>query len=197
MHRMFRLIPLMLLIVPVLASAATYRIDSAHTYPQFDIRHLQFSMMHGQFNHTTGTITMNRAKHIGIVDVTIDVRSIDTGDTQRNKDLLAPSFFDADKYPTITYHSTKVVYHGKSAATVRGNLTIKGHTRPVTLKVTRIHCAANPLGKGTRCGFDAKARINRMQFGVSGEPGVIPDSVYLVINTDAVAPPKSQRDKED
>lgn len=183
-----------LLAAPVLAFGATYKIDSAHTYPQFDIRHLQFSMLHGQFNHTTGTITMNREKHLGSVEVTIDVKSIDTGDAQRNKDLLAPSFFDVGKYPTITYKSTKVVYHGKDAATVQGKLTIKGHSRPVTLHVSRIHCGPDPFSKGTRCGFDATAEINRTQFDVSGDPGLIPNSVALVINADAVAPPHSKED---
>ncbi len=194
MKKISGLILSVLLAAPVFAFGATYKIDGAHTYPQFEIRHLKFSMLHGQFNHTTGTITMNRAKHLGSVEVTIDVESIDTGDAQRNKDLLAPSFFDAGKYPTITYKSTKVVYHGKDAATVQGKLTIKGHTRPVTLHVSRIHCAPDPFSKGTRCGFDATAEINRMRFGVSGDPGFIPNSVALVINADAVAPPHAKED---
>ncbi|MGH8127447.1 MAG: YceI family protein [Gammaproteobacteria bacterium] len=186
------LVLMTLLAVPALAQAATYQIDSAHTFPQFEIRHLSFSMLHGQFNHTTGTITMNRAKHLGSVNVTIDVGSIDTGNDQRNKDLLAPSFFDVQKYPTMTYHSTKVVYHGKDAATVYGKLTLKGRTKPVTLMVTRIHCAKNPLGSGTRCGFDASATINRTTFGVSGDKGFIPNKVYLTINSDAVSTAKSK-----
>jgi len=181
------LILMSLVALPAMAQAATYQIDSAHTFPQFEIRHLNFSMLHGQFNHTTGTITMNRAKQMGSVDVTIAVDSIDTGNAQRDKDLQAPSFFDAAKYPTITYKSTKVVYRGKDAATVYGKLTIKGHTHPVDLKVMRIHCASNPFGGGTRCGFDASATIDRTDFGVSGDPGMIPDTVYLVINSDAVS----------
>lgn len=187
MRKTSRLILAFLLAAPIAAQAATYQIDSAHTFPQFEIRHLQFSMLHGQFNHTTGTITMNRAKHMGSVNVTIDVSSIDTGNARRDKDLMAPSFFDAKKYPAITYHSTKVVYRGKDAATVHGKLTIKGHTRPVELKVMRIHCGPNPFGGGTRCGFDASATIDRTNFGVSGDPGMIPDTVYLVINCDAVS----------
>jgi len=187
MKKIAGLILMALVAVPALARAATYQIDSAHTFPQFEIRHLNFSMLHGQFNHTTGTITMNRAKKMGSVEVSIAVDSIDTGNAQRDKDLEAPSFFDAAKYPTITYKSTKVTYHGKDAATVHGNLTIKGHTQPVELKVTRIHCASDPFSKGTRCGFDASAKIDRTAFGVSGDPGMIPDDVHLVINADAVS----------
>ena len=194
MRRIPGLILMIALAAPALAFGATYKIDSAHTYPQFDIRHLQFSMLHGQFNRTTGTITMNRAKHIGSVEVTIDVKSIDTGNAQRDKDLLGASFFDAAKYPTMTYKSTKVVYRGKDAATVYGKLTLKGHTRPVELHVSRIHCGPDPFSKGTRCGFDATAEINRTHFGVSGDPGFIPNSVALVINADAVAPPHAKED---
>lgn len=194
MKKMTGLILMTLVALPALAQAATYQIDSAHTYPQFEIRHLKFSMLHGQFNHTTGTITMNRAKRMGSVEVSIAVDSIDTGDAQRDKDLEAPSFFDAAKYPTITYRSTKVVYHGKHAATIHGKLTIKGHTRPVALKVTRIHCGPDPFGGGTRCGFDASTKIDRTAFGVSGDPGMIPDTVYLTINCDAVSGAKSKGD---
>jgi len=187
MKKIHGLMFMALVAVPALAQATTYQIDPAHTYPQFEIRHLSFSMLHGQFNHTTGTITVNRAKQMGSVEVTIAVDSIDTGDAQRNKDLEAPSFFDAAKYPTITYRSTRVVYHGKDAATVYGKLTIKGQTRPVMLKVTRIHCGPDPFSAGTRCGFDASAKINRTAFGVSGDPHMIPDDVHLVINADAVS----------
>ncbi|MGH8225479.1 MAG: YceI family protein [Gammaproteobacteria bacterium] len=179
---------LLLLAAPA-AFAATYKIDSAHSFPQFEIRHLDFSLLHGQFNHTTGTITMDRAKKLGSVNATIAVDSIDTGYAQRSKDLLAPSFFDAAKYPTMTYRSTKVVYHGKDAASVYGNLTMKGVTKPVTLKVTRIHCAKNPFGAGERCGFDATADIKRSDFGVSADLPVIPDAVHLVINVDATSAP--------
>ncbi len=172
------------------ALAATYTIDSAHSFPQFEIRHMSFSLIHGQFNHTTGTITMNRAQELGSVHVVIAVDSIDTGHAQRDKDLLAPSFFDAAKYPTMTYDSTKVVYHGKTAATVYGKLTMKGVTRPVELQVSRIHCAKDPFSAhGTRCGFDATANIKRSRFGVLGDLPVVPDNVHIIINVEAVARP--------
>ena len=177
---------LLLLAAPA-AFAATYQIDSAHTFPQFEIRHLSFSMLHGQFNQTTGTITMDRAKGLGSVNVNIAVDSIDTGNAQRNEDLMAPSFFDAAKYPTMTYRSTKVVYRGKDTATVYGNLTLKGTTKPVTLTVTRIYCGKNPFGAGERCGFDATADIKRSDFGVSADLPMIPDAVHIILNADVVS----------
>ena len=168
------------------AQAATYTMDTAHTYPQFEIRHLAFSTLHGQFNHTTGSITMDREKNLGAVEATIDVNSLDTGDAARDKDLKSPLFFDATKYPTMTYKSTKVIFHGRDRATVEGDLTLHGVTRPVALQVTRIHCGVSPIIKKEVCGFDAVGELKRSDFGMKAYLPVIPDKVRLIINTDAV-----------
>lgn len=192
---MFRtsLVVMALLLAAPAALATTYKIDPPHTFPQFEIRHMSFSLIHGQFNHTTGSLTMNRAKQLGSVHVKIAVDSLDTGYGPRNKLLLGSSYFDVAKYPTITYRSTKVVYHGKTQATVYGNLTMKGVTKPVVLHVQRIHCGANPLGSGERCGFDATANIKRSEFGVSGGLPVIPDHVHIIINVGAVSVPNDSK----
>jgi polyisoprenoid-binding protein YceI len=189
MFRKAWFIPLTFLLATPAALATSYTIDSAHTYPQFEIRHLSFSLLHGRFNHTTGSITMDRAKKLGSVKVTIAVNSLDTGDAQRDKDLMAKDFFNVKKYPDMTYKSTKVVYHGKHEATVSGKLTLKGVTKPVKLDVTRIHCSKNPLGPGDRCGFDATANIKRSDFGVSADLPIVPDKVHLIINADALTQP--------
>ncbi len=168
------------------AHAATYTMDSAHTYPQFEIRHLAFSTLHGQFNHTTGTITMDRKAGLGSVQATIDVDSLDTGFAKRDEDLKSAAFFDVAKYPTMTYQSTKVIFHGKDRATVEGKLTLHGVTKPVTLHVTRIHCGINPIMKKEVCGFDAVGELKRSDFGIKTYLPVIPDQVRLIINTDAV-----------
>ncbi len=168
------------------AQAAAYTMDPAHTYPQFDIRHLDFSTLHGQFNHTTGSITMDRKKNLGSVEATIDVNSLATGDAARDKDLKSPQFFDAAKYPTMTYKSTKVIFHGRDRATVEGDLTLRGVTRPVALQVTRIHCGTSPIIKKEVCGFDAVGELKRSDFGMKAYLPVIPDKVRLIINTDAV-----------
>ncbi len=170
----------------VSAHAATYTLDPAHTYPQFEIRHLAFSTLHGQFNQTAGKITMDREKNLGAVDATIQVNSLDTGNAKRDEDLLAAPFFDAAQYPTMTYKSTKVTYPGKDHATVEGNLTLRGVTKPVTLHVTRIACGLNPVMKKPVCGFDAWAQIKRSEFGMNTYVPVIPDEVKLIFNSDAV-----------
>ena len=181
-------------IVPLLASlvlaasaqAATYTLDAAHTYPQFEIRHLAFSTLHGQFNQTAGKITMDREKNLGSVEASIQVGSLSTGFAKRDEDLLAAPFFDAAQFPTMSYKSVRVSYHGKDKATVEGNLSLRGVTKPVTLHVTRISCAMNPIMKKPVCGFDAWAEIKRSDFGMNTYVPVIPDEVKLIINSDAV-----------
>lgn len=183
-----------LTIVPLLASlalvvsaqAATYTLDPAHTYPQFEIRHLAFSTLHGQFNQTAGKITMDRKKNLGSVEATIQVGSLDTGMPKRDADLLAAPFFDADNHPTMSYKSTKVSYQGKDKATVEGSLTLRGVTKPVTLHVTRISCGLNPILKKPVCGFDAWAQVKRSDFGMNAYVPAIPDEVKLTINSDAL-----------
>jgi polyisoprenoid-binding protein YceI len=166
--------------------AASYTLDPAHTYPQFEIHHLFFSTLHGQFNHTAGKVIMDRKNDLGAVEATIDVKSLDTGFAKRDEDLLDASFFDAAHYPTITYKSTKVLYQGKDRATVRGDFTLHGVTKPLILHVTRISCGMNPIMKKNVCGFDAWAEIKRSDFGMKTYLPVIQDKVKLVINSDAI-----------
>ena len=174
------------LALSISAQAATYTIDPAHTYPQFEIRHLAFSTLHGQFNQTAGKITMDREKKLGSVEATIQIGSLDTGMPKRDADLLAAQFFDSTIYPTMTYKSTKVSYQGKDRATVEGNLNLHGKSKPVTLHVTRISCGLNPILKKPVCGFDAWAEIKRSDFGINAYVPAIPDEVKLTINSDAV-----------
>jgi len=181
------LIPLFAsLVLPAPVQAATYTLDPAHTYPQFEIHHLSFSTLHGQFNHTEGKITMDREKNLGSVDATIDVKSLDTGFAKRDEDLLAAPFFDAAQFPAMTYKSTKVTYQGKDKATVQGDFTLHGVTRPLILHVTRISCGMNPIMKKNVCGFDAWGEIRRSDFGMKTYVPIIPDQVKIVINSDAV-----------
>ena len=174
------------LVLAASAQAATYTLDPAHTFPQFEIRHLVFSTLHGQFNQTAGKIIMDRKKNVGSVEATIQVGSLNTGFRKRDEDLLAAPFFDAAQFPTMSYKSTKVRYLGKDKAMVEGNLTLRGVTKPVTLHVTRISCAIHPLLKKPACGFDAWAEIKRSDFGMNTFLPVIPDDVKLIINSDAV-----------
>jgi polyisoprenoid-binding protein YceI len=168
------------------AHAAIYQLNPPHTYPQFEIRHLVFSLIHGQFNKTRGYLRLNRKTGQAGVVAKIWVRSLDTGFAPRDHDLMAKPFFDARRYPYLFFRSTRVVFHGRHRATLTGILTMRGVSRPVVLQVTRIHCAVSPLNQKRVCGFDAQGSLERSWFGVDGLLPMLPDRVRLILNADAV-----------
>lgn len=171
------------------ASAASYTIDPTHTYPHFTISHLGFSNMHGRFNKTMGKLDVDLEKKTGAVDITIDAASVDTGFAKRDDHLRTPDFFNVAEFPEIKYKSTKVTITGDNAATVEGNLTIMGVTKPVNLAVDHIKCGEHPMpqmkGKFV-CGFNATAALKRSDFGIKYGLPAIGDDVKLTFEVEAI-----------
>ena len=180
---------LILAFLPMVSFAANenYTVDPLHSYPNFMISHLGFSTMYGRFGTTSGKITMDMEKKTGSVDMTIDAASVNTGFQKRDDHLRSPDFLNAAEFPQITYKSTKVVINADNSATVEGNLTMKGVTKPVTLKVNRIACGNNPMKKEEyRCGFDAAADIKRSDFDVTFALPAVGDDMHLMLEVEAV-----------
>ena len=146
-------------------TAATYAIDPVHSELSFRIRHL-LGRVPGTFGEWGGTVVMDTVD-IGksSVNVVIQAASIDTRVEQRDDHLRTPDFFAVDSFPTITFRSTGVAMEGRHIR-VAGNLTIRGHTRPVVLAGTYEGIFPDPWG-GTRVAFIASTTINRRDFGVS------------------------------
>ncbi|WP_300444590.1 YceI family protein, partial [Zoogloea sp.] len=115
------------------AAPETYTIESTHTLPRFEYNHLGYSVQLSRFDKTTGTITLDRAAKTGSVDVTIDTTSVNTGYPLFNQHIQGEDFLATAQFPTATYKSTKVNFKGDAPATIEGNLTLKGITKPVTL----------------------------------------------------------------
>jgi polyisoprenoid-binding protein YceI len=180
------------------ASAApeSYKIDPNHSNVGFSIRHF-FSKVPGRFKTYDGTITLD-PKDLSktAVNVTIDAASIDTGVADRDKHLASPDFFDVAKFPKLTFVSTEVTPKDSTHATVKGNLTIKGVTKPVVLEAELLGVGPDPWGN-QRGGFEAKTTINRQDFGVAWNKAVegggtlLGDDVEITLNVEAVrAAPK-------
>jgi polyisoprenoid-binding protein YceI len=170
------------------AETETYKIDPSHSNVGFSIRHF-FSKVPGRFKTYEGTITLD-PKDLSktLVDVTIDTASIDTGNGDRDSHLQSADFFDAAKFPKTTFKSTSVTPKGTTKATLKGDLTMHGVTKPVTLE-------AEVLGLSpARAGFEAKTTINRQDFGISwnkvveGGGSVLSDDVEITINIEGVRP---------
>ncbi|MBI3902171.1 MAG: polyisoprenoid-binding protein [Nitrosomonadales bacterium] len=171
--------------LPLAAHADSYTIDPPHTFANFSISHMGFSTMHGRFDKSSGKVTLDRAAKTGSVDIAIETASVSTGFAKRDDHLKSPDFFNAAEFPTITYKSSAVKFKGDNPASVEGNLTMAGVTKPVTLTIDAIKCDTNPMNKKYECGVDASAQIKRSDFGVKyGLPGV-GDDIKLVFEVEA------------
>ncbi len=151
--------------------AATYAIDTEHTSVTFKIRHL-FSQVSGSFNQFEGTIDYEPGKpQTWKTEAVIQAASIDTNVAQRDKHLRSKDFFDAEKYPTLTFKSTKVTEATAEGAKLQGDLTIHGVTKPAVLDLAIHGVGKDPWGN-TRAGFTAKTKINRKDFGLDWNQAV-------------------------
>lgn len=168
------------------AAPETYTMDGTHTFPRFEYSHFGYSTQLSRFDKTTGTVTLDKAAKTGAVDVTIDATSVNTGYPLFNQHIQGEDFFDTAKYPTITYKSTKVNFDGDKPASVEGNLTIKGVTKPVTLTVTSFHCMPHPMLKKDACGANATATIKRSEFNAGKYAPYVGDDVKLTIAVEAI-----------
>lgn len=146
----------------------TYTIDPAHSSAQFSIRHMMISNVRGGFSSVTGTVEYDAANPTdSSVNVVIDANTIKTLDESRDAHLKSADFLDTEKYPTITFKSTKVAATGDGEASVTGDLTIHGTTKPVTLKVEGPSAEGKDPWGNIRVGASATAKIKRSEFGLT------------------------------
>lgn len=172
------------LAVPALA-AESYTIDPNHTHPSYEVSHFGWSIQRGRFDNVNGKITLDRAAKTGTMDVSINAASISSGVAKLDEHLKSEDFFNVAKYPSITFKSKKIVFNGDKPASVPGEMTLLGVTRPVTLTIGAFHCAPNAFAKKDACGADAVAIIKRTEFGMTTYAPGLGDEVKLVINVEA------------
>ena len=193
MNRMTRIAALAVAIAPALAfgQAATWNIDSSHTRTGFSVKHLVISDVKGEFGKTAGKVQIDDADlSKSSVEVTIEVGSVDTRDEKRDNHLKSADFFDAAKFPTITFKSTKVAPGKDGALTVTGDLTMRGVTKPVTLDGSITKAITDP-GGFTRRGASFTGKLDRKAWGVSWSKvtdvgAVVGDEVKLDIQSELV-----------
>ena len=169
-----------------MAAPETFVIDGTHTFPRFEYSHFGFSTQISRFDTTTGTIVLDRAAKTGSVDVVIDTTSVNTGYATFNKHIQGKDFLDTANFPTITYKSTKLNFAGDKLASVDGNLTIKGVTKPVTLTVTSFHCMPHPMLKKEACGANAVAKIKRTEFNAGKHAPNVGDELTLTFAVESI-----------
>lgn len=145
-------------------TAGKYTIDPTHTEISFSVRHLAISKVRGNFQKFAGTVEIADQLEDSTASATIDVASIDTNQPQRDEHLRTSDFFNVDEFPEMTFKSTSVTVDGGDF-TIVGDLTMRGVTKPVTLKAEFGGATVDGYGN-TKAGFEATTKINRQDFGV-------------------------------
>jgi len=170
--------------------AGTWDIDPVHSEIGFSVRHMMVSKVRGRFTKFSGQLVTGTTPTDSSVSAEIDLASIDTGNDQRDAHIRSADFFEADKYPLMTYRSTGVrVEDGEYV--VIGDLTIKDVTKGVPLKLELGGFGPDAYG-GIRAGFSATAEINRKEFGVNFDApmanggAVVADKVSIYLEIEAV-----------
>lgn len=178
------------------AEALTYRIDPSHTDVVASWNHLGFSNPMAHFGDVDGSITYD-ADNVGqsSVTVTIPLSGLESHVPAFNEHLLSADFFDAAKYPEITFTSTAVEAAGDDRLRVSGDLSLHGVTKPVVLEVTINKVGEHPMSKRPSAGFDAVATIKRSDFGIDKNVPFVSDEVSIRITTEASVP-KAAADQE-
>ncbi|MES2104723.1 MAG: YceI family protein [Pseudomonadota bacterium] len=168
------------------ASPETFVIDGTHTFPRFSYNHFGFTKQLSRFNKTAGKIVLDKEAKTGSVDVTIDMKSVDTGYDVFNGYIQGEDFFDTEKYPTATFKSTKVHFDGDKPVTVDGDLTIKGVSKPVTLAIDSFQLMAHPMLKRNAIGANASAKVKRTDFNAGKYASYVGDDVTIDIAVEAI-----------
>jgi polyisoprenoid-binding protein YceI len=159
------------------AAPGKYTYDPAHTQIFFQVDHVGFSHPHGRFDKFSGGFTFDPDHpEQSNVEITIDTKSIDMASDLWNNAMKGGAFFNTDKFPTMTFKSTKIEKTGANTGKLTGDLTLLGVTKPVTLDVTYNKSGIHPFNKNYIAGFSATGTIHRSDFGMKAANGIGEDA---------------------
>ena len=172
-------------VAPAFAAPVTYKLDPAHTSVVAQWNHFGFSNPFAHFGNVEGTLVYDAANPgNSSVQVTLPLSGLESFSAKFDEHLRSADFFDAAKFPTATFKSTKVEAAGTNKLTVTGDLTVKGITKPVTLDVTLNGAGEHPMAKKQAIGFSATGTVKRSDFGVGAYAPNVSDEVQLRITTE-------------
>lgn len=164
----------------------SFVLEPGHTFPSFEIRHQNVSLMRGKFKRTQGRVLLDPDGPGSRIEVVVDAGSGDTGHDGLNQKLLGSPFFNTAQFPEIRFVSTDVVFKDGKPVSANGDLTLLGVTRRVTLEIRDYACTRQFLTQRPLCGADVHASIRRSDFGMTYGIPLIGDEVKLVIEVEGL-----------
>jgi polyisoprenoid-binding protein YceI len=163
------------------AAPGTYKIDPVHSSVGFKIRHLGISWVNGSFKDYEGLVTLDSEKpEASSVQITVKAASVDTGNEKRDGHLRNADFFDVEKFPTLTFKSTKVEKTAEGTYRVTGDFTLLGVTKAVTVEFTGTEEVKGMQGE-TRRGGETTFTIKRSDYGMKNSLGPVGDDVQIAL----------------
>jgi polyisoprenoid-binding protein YceI len=174
-----------------------WQLDPYHTQVEFSAKHLGMMTVRGNFDDVSATADIDpEHPEVASVQVNMSAASIRTNNPARDNDLRSPNFLDVESYPVITFMSTRVEPVGPDRYALTGNLTIKGTTRPLTLRVTKYGEFNDPGMMGHRIAYSASGAINRKDFGLSFNMVldgrlVVSEEVQIMVEGELVEQPET------
>jgi polyisoprenoid-binding protein YceI len=172
--------------LPAAAEPEAFTLDPDHTFPFYEIGHVGYSFQRGRFDKTSGKIVIDRVAKTGSADITIEVASVDSGVPKLDQHLKSEEFFNAARFPQMTFKADRFEFDGDKLRSASGELTIAGVSRPVTLTASYFNCAPHPMNKKMTCGADFSTRIKRSDYGIEYGLPLLADDVLLRINVEAI-----------
>ena len=173
------------------AAPETYQLEKTHVDLLFAINHAGFTHKHGSFRELDATLVYDAQKpEASHVEVTVKTDSLDTAFAARDKDVKGPQFLDTQKFPEMTFRSTRVTRTGEQTLKVEGNLTLHGVTRPLVLEAQLNQLGPSPFDKRPTVGFSASGALRRSDFGIDRFVPLIGDEVTISIDAEFNQPIK-------
>lgn len=168
------------------AGPAHYVVDKGHSALMFKISHLGISYTYGRFNDFNGSFKFDASNPSGCaIEIDVSTESVDTNDAKRDDHLRNPDFFNCEKFPSMTFKSTKVEKVDDKTYRVTGNLTLLAETKEITIRMVKVGEGKDPWGN-ERMGFDGKALIKRSEFGMKHSLPHVGDEVHLTLGIEGI-----------
>ena len=168
---------------PASVTGGTYVVEPKHTRVQFSVMHMGFTNWNGDFTGMSGSLQLDPQNvAVSKLDISLPVATVSTTNAKLDEELKSADWLDANRFPTMRLLATKIVRTAASRATVTGNLTLHGVTKPIVLDVSFNGAGVNPMDKHYTVGFEATAKVRRSDFGVTKYIPVVGDETTLHIS---------------
>ncbi|MEL7473522.1 MAG: YceI family protein [Planctomycetota bacterium] len=170
------------------AERRSYQVDAGHTSVLFRVKHLNVANFWGRFNRVTGSYTVDpNDLASSSIEIWIDVETVDSNHDGRDRHLRSPDFFNTQQFPNATFESTSISKAGDDEFAVKGDMTIRGVTKPIEFTATWTGEGDQGPRFGYRSGWETEVTISRSEFGITYSPDTLGDEVKLVIAVEGIA----------